>query len=128
MARISMRYIVADVDAAVAFYADMLGFQVDLRPAPGFAALSMNGVRLYLNQPGAGGAGQAAAGEEPVPGGWNRIQIEVDDLTETAKKLKHAGCRFRGEIVMGRGGKQLLVEDPSGNPVELFEPAQPAQS
>ena len=122
MARISIRYIVADVPSAVAFYTDMLGFEIEMQPAPGFAALAHDGVRLLLNQPGSGGAGQSVAGEEPAPGGWNRMQIEVANLAETAKKLKHAGCHFRGEIVLGRGGKQVLVEDPSGNPVELFEP------
>ena len=123
MGKVSMRYIVTDVPEAVAFYTDMLGFKLDMQPAPGFAALSMDGVRLLVNQPGAGGAGQAAGGEAPSPGGWNRLQIEVGDLAGMAKRLKHAGCRFRGEIVLGRGGKQVLVEDPSGNPVELFEPA-----
>lgn len=122
MGRINMRYIVTDVQKAVTFYTQMLGFQVEMQPAPGFAALSRDGIRLLLNEPGSGGAGQAIAGGEPSPGGWNRIQIEVDDLAETAKRLKHAGCSFRGEIVLGRGGKQILVDDPSGNPVELFEP------
>jgi predicted enzyme related to lactoylglutathione lyase len=126
MARINVRYIVNDIDAAVAFYTEMLGFTVEMRPAPGFAALSKDGVRLLLNQPGSGGAGQAVAGQQPQPGGWNRIQIEVENLTELAKKLKHAGCRFRGEIVLGRGGKQILVDDPSGNAVELFEPGAQA--
>jgi predicted enzyme related to lactoylglutathione lyase len=123
MARISIRYIVADVPAAVEFYSEMLGFTVEMQPGPGFAMLSLDGTRLLLNQPGAGGAGQNVAGQQPAPGGWNRMQIEVDDLSETAKRLKHAGCHFRGEIVMGRGGKQLLLDDPSGNPIELFEPA-----
>jgi catechol 2,3-dioxygenase-like lactoylglutathione lyase family enzyme len=122
MARISVRYIVADVPSAVAFYTDLLDFKLDMQPAPGFAALSHDGVRLLLNQPGSGGAGQSVAGQAPTPGGWNRMQIEVADLADTAKRLKHAGCQFRGEIVLGRGGKQVLVEDPSGNPVELFEP------
>jgi len=123
MARISIRYIVADVPSAVTFYTEMLGFKVEMQPGPGFAMLSHDGVRLLLNQPGGGGgAGQAVAGQIPEPGGWNRMQIEVDNLAETAKRLKHAGCRFRGEIILGRGGKQLLAEDPSGNPVELFEP------
>jgi predicted enzyme related to lactoylglutathione lyase len=126
MARINVRYIVNDIDAAVAFYTEMLGFTVEMQPAPGFAALSKDGVRLLLNQPGSGGAGQAVAGQQPQPGGWNRIQIEVENLTELAKKLKHAGCRFRGEIVLGRGGKQILVDDPSGNAVELFEPGAQA--
>jgi catechol 2,3-dioxygenase-like lactoylglutathione lyase family enzyme len=123
MARISIRYIVNDVPAAVAFYSEQLGFKVEMQPGPGFAMLSRDGVRLLLNQPGGGGgAGQAVAGQTPEPGGWNRMQIEVENLTETAKRLKHAGCHFRGEIIVGRGGKQVLVEDPSGNPVELFEP------
>ncbi|BCH27914.1 glyoxalase [Mesorhizobium sp. L-8-10] len=122
MGRINIRYIVTDVQKAVTFYEEMLGFQVEMQPAPGFAALSRDGIRLLLNEPGSGGAGQAIAGGEPAPGGWNRIQIEVDDLAATAKRLKHAGCSFRGEIVLGRGGKQILVDDPSGNPIELFEP------
>ena len=123
MSGISMRYIVNDVPAAVAFYSEKLGFDVEMQPGPGFAALSKSGMRLLLNQPGAGGAGQNSAGDTPTPGGWNRIQIEVENLAETAKVLKHGGCSFRGEIVLGRGGKQLLVSDPSGNLVELFEPA-----
>jgi catechol 2,3-dioxygenase-like lactoylglutathione lyase family enzyme len=124
MGKVSVRYIVADVDAALAFYTDLLGFQVDMRPAPGFASLSRGGLRLLLNRPGAGGAGQAMPdGQVPAPGGWNRIQIEVADLAATVEQLQRAGCRFRNEIVVGRGGKQVLAEDPSGNPVELFEPA-----
>jgi catechol 2,3-dioxygenase-like lactoylglutathione lyase family enzyme len=122
MTRMSVRYIVNDVEEAVRFYVDILGFEIEMQPAPGFAALSKHGVRLLINQPGSGGAGQAAAGQEPQPGGWNRIQIEVDDVAALAKKLRRSGCRLRGEIVIGRGGKQILVEDPSGNPVELFEP------
>jgi len=125
MARISIRYIVADVPSAVAFYKEMLGFEVEMQPAPGFAALSHNGVRLLLNQPGSGGAGQPVAGRAPEPGGWNRMQLEIEDLAGTAKRLKHAGCHFRGEIILGRGGKQVLVEDPSGNLVELFEATTP---
>jgi catechol 2,3-dioxygenase-like lactoylglutathione lyase family enzyme len=124
MSKVSVRYIVADVDAAIAFYTERLGFQVDMHPAPGFASLSKGNLRLLLNRPGAGGAGQAVPdGQMPVPGGWNRIQIEVDDLSATVEKLRRAGCRFRNEIVTGKGGQQVLVDDPSGNPVELFEPA-----
>ena len=123
MARISIRYIVADVPSAVTFDAEMLGFKVEMEPAPGFAMLSHDGVRLLLNQPGGGGgAGQDVSGRTPEPGGWNRMQVEVEDLAGMAKRLRHAGCHFRGEIILGRGGKQLLVDDPSGNPVELFEP------
>jgi catechol 2,3-dioxygenase-like lactoylglutathione lyase family enzyme len=124
MSKVSVRYIVADVDAAIAFYTERLGFQVDMHPAPGFASLSKGNLRLLLNRPGAGGAGQAVPdGQMPVPGGWNRIQIEVHDLSATVEKLRRAGCRFRNEIVTGKGGQQVLVDDPSGNPVELFEPA-----
>jgi predicted enzyme related to lactoylglutathione lyase len=126
MGRISMRYIVDDVAAAVAFYSERLGFEVEMQPAPGFAALRKDGVRLFLNQPGAGGAGQDSGGETPSSGGWNRIQLEVENLAAIAKDLKHGGCAFKGEILLGRGGKQLLLIDPSGNLVELFEPAQQA--
>jgi catechol 2,3-dioxygenase-like lactoylglutathione lyase family enzyme len=124
MDRITMRYIVADVEAAIPFYTELLGFRIDRHPAPGFASLSRGALQLLLNRPGAGGAGQAMPdGQMPAPGGWNRIQIEVDDLSATVARLKNAGCRFRNEIVVGQGGKQVLVDDPSGNPVELFEPA-----
>jgi catechol 2,3-dioxygenase-like lactoylglutathione lyase family enzyme len=126
MGQISVRYIVEDVAAAVDFYSGKLGFEIDMQPAPGFAALRKDGVRLFLNQPGAGGAGQNSAGDTPSSGGWNRIQIEVENLAQTAKDLKHSGCAFKGEIVLGRGGKQLLLLDPSGNLVELFEPSQQA--
>jgi catechol 2,3-dioxygenase-like lactoylglutathione lyase family enzyme len=124
MAKVSVRYIVTDVDAAISFYTKMLGFQVEMHPAPGFARLSKGDLRLLLNRPGAGGAGQAMAdGRSPTPGGWNRIQIEVQDLSATVAELKRAGCPFRSEIIIGNGGRQILVDDPSGNPIELFEPA-----
>jgi predicted enzyme related to lactoylglutathione lyase len=124
MGKISIRYIVNDVDAAIPFY-ESLGFQVVMHPAPGFAALSMDGMRLLLNRPGAGGAGQAMDdGRVPAPGGWNRIQIEVEDLSAIVARLKGSGCHFRSEIIVGNGGRQILAEDPSGNPVELFEPAK----
>ena len=120
----SVRYIVTDVDAAIAFYTELLGFRLDMHPAPGFAQLSRGPLRLLLNRPGAGGAGQAMPdGQLPAPGGWNRIQIEVMDLPETVAQLKAAGGQFRNEIVKGIGGQQILLEDPSGNPVELFQPA-----
>jgi catechol 2,3-dioxygenase-like lactoylglutathione lyase family enzyme len=120
---VSVRYIVHDVDAAIAFYTGALGFTVDMHPAPGFAALSLGELRLLLNRPGAGGAGQAMAdGRLPEPGGWNRIQIEVGDLASVVERLQSAGVRFRSEVVIGNGGSQVLVEDPSGNPIELFAP------
>jgi catechol 2,3-dioxygenase-like lactoylglutathione lyase family enzyme len=125
MEQVSVRYIVADVDAAIPFYTKMLGFHLDMHPAPGFAMLSKGALRMLLNRPGAGGAGQATSdGRVPAPGGWNRIQVEVEDLAAAVEKLKRAGCRFRNEIVSGMGGKQILLEDPSGNPIELFEPGR----
>lgn len=129
MDTVSVRYIVADVDAAIAFYTELLGFRVEMHPAPGFASLSKGALRLLLNRPGAGGAGQAMPdGQVPTPGGWNRIQIEVEDLTATVARLQTTGVRFRNAIVQGNGGKQILVEDPAGNPIELFESAQTARS
>ena len=121
MSPVSVRYIVDDVDAAIDFYRERLGFTVDMHPAPGFAALSRGDLRLLLNAPGAGGAG--TAGGTPEPGGWNRIQIEVEDVDARVAELKDAGVALRGEVAHGRGGDQALVEDPSGNPVELFAPA-----
>jgi catechol 2,3-dioxygenase-like lactoylglutathione lyase family enzyme len=126
MTTVSVRYIVDDVDAAIAFYTKHLDFHVDLHPAPGFASLSRGNLRLLLNAPGAGGAGQAMSdGRKPAPGGWNRIQIEVKDLNAKVEILRKAGASFRNDIVIGNGGKQILLDDPSGNCVELFEPRPP---
>jgi catechol 2,3-dioxygenase-like lactoylglutathione lyase family enzyme len=122
---VSVRYIVDDVDVAAAFYRERLGFEVGFQPGPGFALLSRGDLRLLLNAvSGPGGASQPMPdGRRPEPGGWNRFQIEVADLARTAEELREARVTFRGEIVEGRGGRQLLIEDPAGNPVELFEPA-----
>jgi len=125
MNKIRVRYIVTDVEAAIAFYTGLLGFQLDFHPAPGFARLSQEGFQLLLNQPGAGGAGQATDAGTPAPGGWNRLQIEVEDLNQVVAALQRAGCHFRSEIIAGNGGRQILVNDPSGNPIELFEAARP---
>jgi len=123
MNKVNVRYIVNDVDAAIPFYTGMLGFKLEMHPAPGFASLSRGDLQLLLNRPGAGGAGQSMPdGQRPGPGGWNRIQLEVDDLEAIVQKLKRAGAKFRNEIVTGNGGKQVLIEDPSGNAVELFQP------
>ncbi len=120
---VSVRYIVSDMEAAITFYTEMLGFEITMHPAPGFAALSRGDLRLLLNRPGVGGAGQAMPdGQLPAPGGWNRIQIEVEDLGAAVQRLTVGGSRFRNEIVAGNGGKQIRLDDPSGNPVELFEP------
>lgn len=117
---VSVRYIVNDVERAIEFYRDLLGFHVEMHPAPGFAALSRGDLRLYLNTPGVGGAGRA--GGVPEPGGWNRFQLVVEDLAAFVDTLRQAGATFRGDRVEGQGGAQILVEDPSGNVVELFEP------
>jgi len=123
MNKVSVRYIVANVDAAILFYTELLGFQVDAYRTR-LRKLSKGNLQLLLNQPGAGGAGQATpGGQVPAPGGWNRVQIEVEDLSAAVEKLQHAGCRFRNDIVIGKG-KQILVDDPSGNPGELFEPVK----
>jgi catechol 2,3-dioxygenase-like lactoylglutathione lyase family enzyme len=120
---VSVRYIVDDVEAAISFYRDRLGFEVAMHPGPGFAALSKGDLTLLVNQPGAGGAG--TAGGDPRPGGWNRIQLVVSDLDATIDGLRQSGSAFRGDLVEGRGGRQILLEDPSGNLIELFEPLTP---
>ena len=124
MAIASVRYIVDDVDAAIGFYSEQFGFEVDMHPAPTFAMLSRGGLRLLLSAPsGQGGGGQVLPdGRRPEPGGWNRIQFEVTDLGAEVERLRAAGAQFRSDIVHGGGGDQVLVEDPSGNPIELFEP------
>src|SRR5262245_50455674 len=124
MPPVAVRYIVHDVDAAVAFYTQRLGFSVALRPAPGFAIVARGDLRLLLSAPsGPGGAAQPMPdGRKPEPGGWNRIQLQVDDLASEVETLRKAGVHFRNEIVTGMGGKQILVDDPAGNPIELFEP------
>ncbi len=124
MPKVSVRYIVNDVDAAIEFYCAELGFHEDMHPAPSFAMLSRGDLRLVLSAPGGGpGGGQALPdGTLPEPGGWNRFQLELDDLVATVARLRERGATFRNEIITGVGGKQILVEDPSGNPIELFQP------
>jgi catechol 2,3-dioxygenase-like lactoylglutathione lyase family enzyme len=123
MSNVSIRYITNDVESAIRFYTENLGFEVLMHPAPGFAALKLGALRLLLNAPGAGGAGTAMPdGSTPKSGGWNRFQIEVEDLAATVEQLKSKGVKFRSDIVQGNGGKQILLEDPSGNPIELLEP------
>ncbi|HWC11795.1 MAG TPA: VOC family protein [Acidimicrobiales bacterium] len=127
MATVSVRYIVHDVDEAIEFYRDRLGFVETLRPAPTFAMVSRGDLRVVLSAPGGGGGGGQAMpdGRLPEPGGWNRFMMEVADLESLVRDLRARGASFRNDVVTGTGGKQIIVEDPSGNPVELFEPIRP---
>ena len=126
MATVQVRYIVHDVDAAIEFYCTQLGFHEDMHPAPAFAMLSRGDLRLVLSAPGGpiGGGSALPDGRTPEPGGWNRFAVQVDDLSSTVERLQQADARFRGDIIEGVGGRQAIVEDPSGNPVELFEPTR----
>jgi catechol 2,3-dioxygenase-like lactoylglutathione lyase family enzyme len=112
------------MDASLAFYRDQLGFDVVMHPAPAFAMLSRGGLRLLLSVPsGQGGGGQVLDdGRRPEPGGWNRFQLEVDDLAAEVERLRSAGATFRSDVLSGVGGDQVLVDDPSGNVIELFQP------
>ena len=127
MATVQVRYIVNNVDAAIAFYCQHLGFTEIMHPAPAFAMLTRGDLRLVLSapNPSAGGGQPMPDGTNQAPGGWNRFAVEVRDLASTVASLRKAGVRFRNDIVTGVGGKQILIEDPSGNPVELFEPIVP---
>jgi catechol 2,3-dioxygenase-like lactoylglutathione lyase family enzyme len=128
MATVSVRYIVHDVDAAIAFYRDLLGFDLVMHPAPPFAMLAKGDLRLLLSAAGGGPGGGSQAmpdGRTPEPGGWNRFSLEVADLAALVETLRAAGASFRNEIVNGVGGRQILLDDPSGNPVELFQPTRP---
>jgi catechol 2,3-dioxygenase-like lactoylglutathione lyase family enzyme len=128
VATVQVRYIVHDVDAAIRFYREHLGFEEVMRPAPSFAMLTRGDLRLVLSQPGGqtiGGGSALADGRVPEPGGWNRFAVEVADLAGTFERLREAGVRFRGDLIQGVGGNQAIAEDPSGNPVELFEPRRP---
>jgi len=129
---VSVRYIVNSVDDALAFYRDHLGFEVLMHPDPAFAMLTREDLRLVLASPvpadhHGGGSRPMPNGTTQGPGGWNRIMLEVSDLAATVERLRAAGLRFRNEIVTGVGSSQILLEDPSGNPVELFEP-RPARA
>ncbi|HEV7167598.1 MAG TPA: VOC family protein [Micrococcaceae bacterium] len=126
MSTVSVRYIVHDVDAAISFYCQQLGFREVMHPAPAFAMLSKGDLRLVLSTPGGGPGGGAAMpdGTLPEPGGWNRFCLEVDDLAAAVVALRAVGASFRNEVVTGVGGLQILLEDPSGNLVELFQPTR----
>lgn len=124
MATVQVRYIVNDVDTAIGFYCKHLGFQEVMHPSPFFAMLSRGDLRLVLSKPGGGpGGGQAMPdGTSPVPGGWNRFAIEVSDIETMVHTLRDGGVQFRSDVITGVGGKQCILNDPSGNPVELFQP------
>jgi catechol 2,3-dioxygenase-like lactoylglutathione lyase family enzyme len=125
MSDVSVRYMIDDVPAAVKFYTSLLGFTLEHDASPAFAAVSRGGVRLLLSGEGSSGKRPLADGRRQVPGGWNRIHLEVGDLEAEVKRLRAAGVPFRtNEIVSGPGGMQVVIDDPSGNPIELFQPRQ----
>jgi catechol 2,3-dioxygenase-like lactoylglutathione lyase family enzyme len=118
----TVRYIVEDVDVAVAFYLEKLGFELDRQFGPAMAIVRHGGMTLWLAGPLASASRPMPDGRVPAPGGWNRIVVEVSDLSARVADLRAAGVRFRNDIVTGPGGRQIVAEDPSGNPIELFEP------
>jgi catechol 2,3-dioxygenase-like lactoylglutathione lyase family enzyme len=124
MSTVSIRYMIDDVPAAIQFYTTHLGFALDMDASPAFAAVTRDGVRLLLSGKTSSGRRPMSDGRVPVPGGWNRIHIQVEDLKAEVERLRAAGLTFRNEIVTGPGGSQILLDDPSGNPVELFQPAK----
>lgn len=119
----TIRYLVDDVDEAVDFYVERLGFTLEQRLGPAFAIVTRDDLALWVSGPRTSAAQPMPDGREPEPGGWNRLVIEVDAIEDLAAKLREAGVRLRSEVLSGPGGKQVLVEDPSGNPIELFEGA-----
>ncbi|AUX20535.1 glyoxalase [Sorangium cellulosum] len=123
MSTVSVRYLVDDVDAAIAFYTTHLGFTLEVDSSPAFASVTLGNLRLLLSGKASSGARPMPDGRQPVPGGWNRAQVPVADLTAEVARLRAAGLRFRNDVVRGVGGSQILLEDPSGNPIELWQPA-----
>lgn len=119
----AIRYLVNDVDRAIAFYTQQMGFKLQQQMGPAFASVAKGDLILWLSGPQSSGARPMPDGRRPEPGGWNRLVLEVEDLPSRVAEMKQAGVHFRNEIVVGPGGKQILVEDPDGNPVEFFEPA-----
>jgi catechol 2,3-dioxygenase-like lactoylglutathione lyase family enzyme len=121
---VNVRYMVDDVAAAIDFYTRHFGFTVQSNHAPAFADVVRGNLRLLLSGPGSSAGRPMPDGRRPGPGGWNRIHLLVDDIDVEVQRLRDAGLGFRNDIVSGPGGKQILVDDPSGNPIELFEPAR----
>lgn len=124
MSTVSIRYMIDDVSAAIHFYTTHLGFVLDHDASPAFASVTLDGVRLLLSGKTSSGRRALPDGREPVPGGWNRIHIQVENLETEVRRLRSAGVTFRNDIITGPGGSQIVLDDPSGNPVELFQPAQ----
>src|SRR5215204_1354821 len=120
---VNVRYMVDDVDEAIAFYTELLGFELLSNMSPAFADVRRGNLRLLLAGPASSAGRPMPDGRTPEPGGWNRIHFIVDDITAEVDRLRKAGVRFRNDIVTGPGGRQILLDDPSGNPVELFQPA-----
>ena len=123
MTTVNVRYMVDDVDAAVAFYTKHLGFTLRSNAAPAFADVTRGELRLLLSGPTSSAGRPMPDGQKPGPGGWNRVEFEVEDIEAEVERLRAAGLRFRNDIVRGPGGAQILFDDPSGNPIELFQPA-----
>jgi catechol 2,3-dioxygenase-like lactoylglutathione lyase family enzyme len=123
---VNVRYMVDDVDAAVAFYTKFLDFEVLTSFAPAFADVARGNLRLLLSGPTSSAGRPMPDGAKPGPGGWNRIHLIVHDIAAEVARLREAGARFRNDILAGPGGKQILLQDPSGNVVELFQPAAPS--
>ena len=119
---VHVRYMVDDVEAAIAFYTTHFGFELLTNQAPAFADVQRGNLRLLLSGPSSSAARPMPDGRQPEPGGWNRIHLLVDDLATEVERLRAAGSRFRNDIVKGPGGSQILVDDPAGNPIELFQP------
>jgi len=125
MTTVNVRYMVDDVEAAVAFYTTYLGFELISKTLPAFADVARGDLRLLLSGPASSAGRPMPDGRRPTPGGWNRIHLIVDDLSAEVSRLRSAGVHFRNEIVTGPGGSQILLEDPAGNPIELFQPRRP---
>jgi len=122
MSKVSVRYMIDDVPAAIEFYTSHLGFVLEHDASPAFASVTRDGVRLLLSGKTSSGRRTMPDGREPIPGGWNRIHIQVDDLAAEIERLRKAELKFRNDVITGPGGSQILLDDPSGNPVELFQP------
>jgi catechol 2,3-dioxygenase-like lactoylglutathione lyase family enzyme len=121
---VSVRYMVEDVAESVAFYTGVMGFTLQLDASPAFASVLRGNLRLLLSGKTSSGARPMPDGRQPVPGGWNRFQVHVPDIEAEVRRLRTAGVRFRNEVIRGVGGAQVVVDDPSGNPIEIFEPSQ----